>query len=409
MANNVSGALDSLLTTGLTFYAPFADAGSGAVSLVAAGAGDTTPTFTRATDATTVDENGLIVTVSAGTPRSYYDPTTLEYRGYLAEGARTNLLLNSVFAYTSGNQPDAFDVGVNTGSARGPVASTVSTVGQAWECSATTAREWFSQTIALAANTTYTISLYVEAVSGNTQIVSYASSLPAGATTGNITNPSSPGRYSYTVVTAGTSGNATFRFGIGCSANNTGAGSIRFSCINIEVGTFPSTYIPTTASAVTRNADVLTYPFSGNADDTVGTCYAEFSAQNNSSVASQHIVNTSNAAAANAILRTTVSSGNAIVTTNDGTNTTTYATGIAVGTYLNGSTTHKVAASWGGSNMRVTSDGGTPASGVFDGGIQDTLINVGGISGATLFGTLKNVRIWQTQFTAAQLSAITSG
>ena len=39
---------------------------------------------------------------------------------------------------------------------------------------------------------------------------------------------------------------------------------------------FPSSYIPTDGSSVTRNADVLTTPQAGTIDYTVGTAYAEY-------------------------------------------------------------------------------------------------------------------------------------
>jgi len=43
----------------------------------------------------------------------------------------------------------------------------------------------------------------------------------------------------------------------------------------VETAAFISSPIPTTTAAVTRNADVLTYPSAGNISDESGTCYAE--------------------------------------------------------------------------------------------------------------------------------------
>lgn len=77
------------------FIAPFADAGNGVVNTtLARGVGPAS--FTRATEATTIGSTGLVIKgIASGSPRSRYDPTTLEYQGYFAEGARTNICLHS--------------------------------------------------------------------------------------------------------------------------------------------------------------------------------------------------------------------------------------------------------------------------------------------------------------------------
>jgi hypothetical protein len=51
-----------------------------------------------------------------------------------------------------------------------------------------------------------------------------------------------------------------------------------------EGATFPSTYIPTVASTVTRNADVLTYDDTDNIVDAAGTAYAEVSRQDSGAI-----------------------------------------------------------------------------------------------------------------------------
>ena len=81
------------------FVLQFKDNGGGAVQLVPLRpvAGVALPTFTRATTATTVLADGLIGSVASGIPRSYYDPTTLEYQKYLAEGVAPNESLKGAF------------------------------------------------------------------------------------------------------------------------------------------------------------------------------------------------------------------------------------------------------------------------------------------------------------------------
>ena len=53
-------------------------------------------TFTRASTATYVDSSGLIQTAAADTARFTHDPTTLESKGLLIEGAATNYIPNSL-------------------------------------------------------------------------------------------------------------------------------------------------------------------------------------------------------------------------------------------------------------------------------------------------------------------------
>jgi len=88
-ASGLSGVFNSA-----NFILPLNDLGSGAVDL-SLGRGTGAATFTRATSATTFDVTGTRITVGAGVARSYYDPVTHQYLGYLSEGAATNYFLNS--------------------------------------------------------------------------------------------------------------------------------------------------------------------------------------------------------------------------------------------------------------------------------------------------------------------------
>lgn len=320
---------------------------------------------------------------------------------YKAEGARTNLILNSVLAYTSGTAPNLFTAGFSTGTARGVAASTVvNGIGQAWQCSATNGREQFERSVSLAANSTYTVSLYVESVTGDTGVLSYASSVPAGAVSGNITSPSTPGRYSYTIVTSATAGTAVIRFGIGCSANNVGACTVRFSGINVELGGFASSYIPTTTAAVTRNADVLTYPFAGNASATSGAAYAELGTDWSSSPSAVALAFGS----VEHPLWLTSGTLSSRISILDGVTSTTKLslTDMATGV-------RKRASAWGGSTQEITGDGAAVSSGAFDGNIGSASIMVGHVNGAAQwFGNIGNVRIHTTKPRGSQLRELTA-
>lgn len=334
-----SGAVSSLMNTA-GFILPFYDKGSGEVDLVPY-RGTGSATFTRATTATTVNSSGTIISVASGVARSYYDPTTLQYRHFLSEPARTNLLLNATI---DGANLATQDVTVT--------------------------------------NVAHTISFY------GTGTITLSGTSTAGPLvgTGNY-----PARVSLTLTpTAGT-------------LTVTVSGDVKYA--NLEIGSYASTFIPTAGTAVTRNADVLTYPFAGNADATQGTCVAE--ARSNSTTATTP-ASASLVGFANNGLGFGFSSSAAYTTFTgyDGTN-------IVIKTGLSDlrTATRKRAVSWGVAGLLVTGDGLAPQSGSFGGSIGNTAIGIGiegDGTGAEWGGTIGPVYIWTTQFSAAQLQAITA-
>ena len=188
-----------------------------------------------------------------------YDPTTLAPKGLLIEATVSNLCLNGSMAYTA-TAPTSWVRGFS-GCTVASVDSTTFLGQKAWSIAATASgqRDLLEQVISLAANTTYTVSVYLEAVTGTTATFAYMTSLPAGATSGSVVNPSS-GRVSFTVTVGATAGSGTVRIGIG-SAIGTGVSadaSVRFSHVQVEAGSGASSYIPTGASTVTKNEDSAT-------------------------------------------------------------------------------------------------------------------------------------------------------
>ena len=429
LANNVGSALSSLLNNGRTFYAPFADAGSGSVSLVASGAGASqAATFTRATTATTVDSSGLIVSVASGVARSYYDPTTLEYRGYLAEGARTNLLLRSEeFDNASWTKTDTT---ITANSIVAPDGAT--TADLMTEGSAGTAR--VDQAATITANATVTVSRFIKrgdtdwvrlevfetAVGGNRidgwfnlATGSVGSATNTGTATGASVSIKAYSNGFYRCILSGAVNNgATAVTFMSASATANASTSRVASSTRYEWGaqfensaSFASSYIPTTTAAVTRNADVLTYPSSGNISGTVGSCYAEFTfPQSTPSGISPRLVDTGDAGLSIPLFLANVTGK---VTLYDVTDRAGTAPTFPVTTLT------KAASSWGGSTSGLARSG-TVTSASFSGNLNvATTIGIGnrgtgGAAGNSLFGTIRNVRIYSTQFTDAQLQAITA-
>jgi hypothetical protein len=220
-------------------------------------------TFTRASTATFVGSNGIIQTAAINAPRFDYNPSTLAPLGLLIEEQRTNVALTSTFATLAGSAGSQYPSGTgwsnffNTGGTRTYVASSVFAGSQAINIvGVTAARNLIGFSFAAASSTTYTVSFYVESVSGATGTIAYTSgALGVGGTTNLLAAPTTSGRYSYTFTTGTGAGTVDLRLGIGTAGNENG--SIRISNYQVEVGAFATSYIPTVASQVTRNPDIV--------------------------------------------------------------------------------------------------------------------------------------------------------
>lgn len=281
----------AVYATPASFYLPLTDAGKGAVNTTAWGKGASqTATFTRATIATTFNSAGTLIQVASGVPRSYYDPTTLQYRRYLPEPQRTNFCLQS----------NAFDTTwANTRSSDALTGGVTAPDGGAssWkliEDNTAANSHLISQTVTYTA-AVHTFSVFVKAAERSAVLLQIFD----GTTTSN-------GNFNLATGVVGTTSNATssiqalpngwYRCSITTNAATAAAaGSVTITIQNplgtnlyngdnvsglyvfgaqLEAGAFPTTYIPTTTASVTRNADVLTYPASGNIG-AVGTIYCQ--------------------------------------------------------------------------------------------------------------------------------------
>jgi hypothetical protein len=167
----------------------------------------------------------------------------------------------------------------------------------------------------------------------------------------------------------------------------------------VELGSFATSYIPTTTVAVTRSADVLTYPSAGNVDSTMGSAFCESTL---TSPCTNH--------------RTLVGSQtldrDVVMVTNIGNMVRHYD-----GTYWLGGqvanvagTLNKHGISFGGISAVHALSGVVEGSTAFDGSFELPQISIGTSNSGlyVLNGNIKNVRLWTTQLTAAQLVQITT-
>lgn len=250
-------------------------------------------TFARAdatTCATRYNSSGLLETVAANVPRFDYDPVTLAAKGLLIEESRANIALQSN-AFTTGTWP-VVGTNVYADSAVTGIDGAIS-AATVTESTATEARYKYQVLTGLTANGTYTLTLYVKKISGaqgigiafgsNTTTASLAvanrgyarwDTLSSGAATTSAINGTglvvstnsfpAPNGFTRLVMSfTFDSGNTSTSFAIGFYVGTGGAASsvlgdgsvYAVTGAQLEAGTFPTSYIPTAASAVTRAAD----------------------------------------------------------------------------------------------------------------------------------------------------------
>lgn len=416
-----SQGLNALMNSA-EFIAGFADKGSGEVDLVLS-KGTGSATFTRATTATTVNSSGTIVSVASGTPRSYYDPTTLQYMGYLAEGARTNLLLRSEEFDNASWTKTGTTVSANA------IASPDGTVSadKLLETAATSLH--FSlQAVTVSSGATVTLSVFAKAAERSyiALLEGFSSKgkffdLATGTVLGNfVAAPTSAsikaypnGWYLCSITTTVPSTSADLEIYISTDGTTTNyAGNITNGVYvwgaQLEAGSFASTYIPTTTASVTRNADVLTYPYSGNVSNAEGSCYAELSSfwtAGENGLA--NIVTAFGTAAQNFVLGVTLTIPATQIRSSDTVTNATSGTGSSMNTGV-----RKCASSWStaANAKRAAFAGLVGSDATYAGGFQSTAIGVGcATNGSQNWnGTIRNMRFYQTQLSASQLQSITS-
>ena len=325
--------------------------------------------------------------VASGVPRSCYlgfnNTAVGAYGGYLAEDARTNLAL------WSRDMTNAAWVKINVTAAKNAtgidgVANSASTL------TATANGGTALQTLTAAASSrTYSVWLRRKTGTGTVTIQQTGTTLDVTASLNSLT---------YTRVELNASIlNSVFGIIFGTSGD-----AVEIDFNQFEAGTFAASPIPTTTVAVARNADVLTYPYAGNALTSAGAASADLFLNNTSTGAIQTAIALStttgplNIASAGAATTIRISDGTTDTAKSSLTDMTT--------------AVRKRASSWGGSVQAITGDDVAVTSGAFDGTLGSTAIGIGCATDGTLFwfGTVKNVRIWTKQLSDNTLRGLTS-
>ncbi len=236
-------------------------------------------TFTRASTATYFDSAGTLTSAAVDAPRFDYDPSTLAAQGLLIEEARTNLCLASedFFQTGTGGVNWIWPAGVITGNTQVAPDGTVT----ADTCTTTGSAASIFQSITVTASTSYTFSLFVKlgTMSASNYKIAIYNNTAATFIATDVVPSQVPNTSSWTRVTY------TFTTPVGCTSIRVypfrNSATITSSTVfiwgaQLEAGAFPTSYIPTTTTALTRAADVASVnTLSPWYNATEGTLFAE--------------------------------------------------------------------------------------------------------------------------------------
>jgi len=265
---------------------------AGNKSLIDTTTGTNYVTFSRAqsgNEATYVGSDGLIKYASADEPRFDHDPETGESLGLLVEELRTNLIIDS----------EEFAAPISTWTRSGTSVTSNTTIAPDGTLTADTVSNtpsqssWIRPSLSLNTSLTYTITLYVKPLTTN-KIISFEWQ---GANTFDLSNPGPGvqtlpnGWYRLTVTKTGV--NAGPAIYIGAYGTTSDSVSFAFWGAQLETGSFPTSYIPTSGSTETRAADeesITGSNFSSWYNQSEGTWFANI--PNPAKVASSRVINT---------------------------------------------------------------------------------------------------------------------
>jgi hypothetical protein len=239
-------------------------------------------TFTRASTGTFFNSAGVLTSAAVDAPRFDYNPSTLAAQGLLIEEARTNLLTYSAqYDNAAWTKEASVSVSANT-----TVAPDGTTTGDTVTADVDRA---IYQSVTATIGTTYCQSVFIKA--GTATSILFRDDTGAGR---NITINPSTGAITATggtLVTSGSQaiGNGWWRYWFAYVADATTVrGLLRPSTggaaqtyivwgAQTEAGSFPTSYIPTTTTALTRSEDKASVnTLSPWYNASAGTLYADF-------------------------------------------------------------------------------------------------------------------------------------
>jgi hypothetical protein len=391
-------------------------------------------TFTRASTATYFDSTGTLQSAAIDAPRLDYNPSTLAAQGLLIEESRQNLCLQSEAFNTLANwSPNNSSVTANA--VNSPAATL--TADQITEDNATAFHGVSQSGISYTSGTAYTFSVFAKANSrsivqiapgtgafsagpyANFNLSTGAVSATGGGASATIQNCGN-GWYRCTMTATADATVSAFIFFVMQTSGTAvrlqtylgdGASNLYLWGAQLEAGAFPTSYIPTTTTALTRAADVASVntlsPWFNASAGTIYGEYSRFGSVNFQAVANigettffnQYALGFGSGAPSNNnrfdVVAGNVSQASITVLTNPALNT------IA-----------KIAGAYATNDFAATANGavpGTDPSGSLPSGV--TVLALGcnpALSGGFLNGYLRRITYYPRRLSNAELQAITA-
>jgi hypothetical protein len=364
--------------------------------------------FTRASTATRVNKDGLVETVPSGKPRIDFLNNTSGH--LLLEPSRTNRVPYSVF---DGNLPTGWSVGFGTGTFTHEL-TTFRGQSAIKHTQLTSGRSYLQDSVTLSAGTTYTCSFYVDLensgdIPSNEVIASVNFSDDTGddeVTFGEIDQDTGLAKFTFTTVTDVV---GELRLGFGCfGTTSTTNKPLIFSMPQIEEGSYPTSYIPTEGSSVTRSAEeCFDSANSTIVNDSEGVLYAEIAALANDGT--QRRITLSEGGYTNRMVielssvsnRIAVAMASSTLSFTQKTYTTTDATEF-----------HKIALRWDSDGfdfyVNGSQRGSHGTSPNYSNDVLDDLSFTNVVGSQEFFGKAKDLRIYNTALSDTEMAQLTS-
>lgn len=284
--NNNNAGYDGTTNSGIYLWGVQLEKGYSPTSYIATSGS----TVTRAADVYTQEtasyfnSAGILKYATAGAARADYHPSTLAYRGILAEPARTNLIPYSadISGSNKWQQNGSPTLIFNTPSPDGGLAYAISST-------AAFSGVYKGGTLSVTPGASYTETVFVKNISGSPAVrfgsdnvnaagVGGRTDIDINTLTGSVTSLGA-GVESYSVSPAS---NGWFRVAIGFTAATSSYSTVLYNSsalssvnavwgIQLEKGSSPTSYIPTSGTPASRAADVYTSGYSGTYFDASGT------------------------------------------------------------------------------------------------------------------------------------------